>query len=63
MYNNLAIYESALSEAKVLNHYLLYTGNIVNTVNDTSMTILEATTGNNFTPFTLTSVESLSISL
>lgn len=63
MYNNLAIYESALSEAKVLNHYLLYTGNIVNTVNDTSMTILEATTGNNFTPFTLTSVEPLSISL
>jgi hypothetical protein len=63
MYNNLAIYEAALTEAKILNHYLLYTGNVVNRVSDTSVTIFEAASGNDSTPFTLTSVEPLSISI
>ena len=63
MYNNLAIYKEALTEAKIAQHYLLYTGNIVKLIDDTSMTISEATNGNDSTSFTLTSVEPLSVSL
>lgn len=63
MYNNLAIYKEALTVAQIAQHYLLYTGNIVNLIDDTSMTISEATTGNDSTSFTLTSVEPLSVSL
>lgn len=63
MYNNLAIYEDNLSAAQISQHYLLYTGNIVKTINDTQMTVSEATTGNDFTSFTITSVEPLSISI
>jgi hypothetical protein len=63
MYNNLAIYQTALTEDKIYQHYLLYTGNIVNLINDTSMTISEGITGNDSTSFTLTSVEPLSVSL
>lgn len=63
MYNNLAIYQEALTQAKIAQHYLLYTGNIVNLIDDTNMTISEATNGNDSTSFTLTSVEPLSVSL
>jgi hypothetical protein len=63
MYNNLAIYQEALTQAKIAQHYLLYTGNIVKVIDDTSMTIFEATNGNDATSFTLTSVEPLSVSL
>ena len=63
MYNNLAIYKEALTVAQIAQHYLLYTGNIVKLIDDTSMTISEATTGNDSTSFTLTSVEPLSVSL
>lgn len=63
MYNNLAIYENNLLPSQILQHYLLYTGNIINLIDDTSMTISEGSSGNNSTSFTLTSVEPLSISL
>jgi hypothetical protein len=63
MYNNLAIYKEELTQAKIAQHYLLYTGNIVKIIDDTSMTISEATNGNDATSFTLTSVEPLSVSL
>ena len=63
MYNNLAIYQEALTQAKIAQHYLLYTGNIVNLIDDTNMTISEATNGNDSTSFTLTSVEPLAVSL
>ena len=63
MYNNLAIYEDNLSVAQIAQHYLLYTGNIVKKISDTQITVSEATTGNDFTSFTITSVEPLSISI
>ena len=63
MYNNLAVYEDNLKESQIAQHYLLYTGNITNLINDTAMTISEASTGNNSTAFTLTSVEPLSVSI
>ena len=63
MYNNLAIYQEALTQARIAQHYLLYIGNIVNLIDDTSMTISESITGNDSTSFTLTSVEPLSLSL
>jgi hypothetical protein len=63
MYNNLAIYEDNLSAAQISQHYLLYTGNILKIIDDTQMTVSEATTGNDFTSFTITSVEPLSISI
>jgi hypothetical protein len=63
MYNNLAVYEDNLIASQILQHYLLYTGNISNSINDTSMTISEGSTGNDLTSFTLTSVEPLSVSL
>ena len=63
MYNNLAVYEDNLIASQILQHYLLYTGNILNSINDTSMTISEGSTGNDLTSFTLTSVEPLSVSL
>jgi hypothetical protein len=53
MYNNLAIYEDNLSAAQISQHYLLYTGNIVKIIDDTQMTVSEATTGNDFTSFTI----------
>ena len=63
IYNNLAIYEDNLKTSQIAQHYLLYTGNITNLIDDTVMTISEASTGNNSTAFTLTSVEPLSVSL
>ena len=63
MYNNLALYENTLSDLKIAQHYLLYTGNIVNVIEDTSITLNEAASGNDSTAFTLTSVEPLSISI
>jgi hypothetical protein len=63
MYNNLAIYEDNLSVSQIAQHYLLYTGSILKTIADTQMTISEAANGNDFTPFTITSVEPLSISI
>ena len=63
MYNNLAVYENSLSDTKIAQHYLLYTGNIVNVIEDTELTVSEGSTGNDLTAFTLTSVEPLSISI
>lgn len=63
MYNNLAVYENGLTIEKTLQHYLLYTGNIINLINDTSFSISEASSGNDSTSFTLTSVEPLSVSI
>jgi len=63
MYNNVAIYETALSVNRILNHYQLYTGNTVNQINDTSFSILESSSGNDSTAFFLTVVEPESVSL
>jgi hypothetical protein len=63
MYNNLAVYENSLSDTKITQHYLLYTGNIVSVIEDTELTVSEGSTGNDLTAFTLTSVEPLSISI
>jgi hypothetical protein len=63
MYNNVAVYESVLSVNRILNHYLLYTGNTVNQINDTSLSILESSLGDDSTPFFITSVEPESVSI
>lgn len=63
MYNNLAIYQDNMSSNQISQHYLLYTGNITKTINDTQLTISEASTGNDFTSFTLTSVEPEAVSI
>jgi len=63
MYNNVAIYETNLSANKISNHYLLYTGNTVNQINDTSFSISESSLGDDSTAFFITSVEPESVSL
>jgi hypothetical protein len=63
MYNNLAVYQNSLSANTILNHYLLYTGNTVKEINDTSFTILESDSGDDSTPFFITLVEPESVSL
>jgi hypothetical protein len=63
MYNNVAVYESTLSVNRILNHYLLYTGNTVNQINDTSFSLIESSSGDDSTPFFLTVVEPESVSL
>jgi hypothetical protein len=63
MYNNVAVYESTLSVNRILNHYLLYTGNTVNQINDTSLSIVESSLGDDSTPFFITSVEPESVSI
>ena len=63
MYNNLAVYENPLLLSSKLNHYLLYTGNIVNQINDTAFVIEESALGENLTPFFITVVEPESVSL
>ena len=63
MYNNLAVYEDALTLSSKLNHYLLYTGNIVNQINDTAFEIEESALGEDLTPFFITVVETESVSL
>ena len=63
MYNNVAVYENALSGNTIANHYLLYTGNTVNQINDTSFSIVESESGNNSTPFFITVVEPEAVSL
>ena len=63
MYNNLAVYEDALTLSSKLNHYLLYTGNIVNQINDTAFGIEESALGEDLTPFFITVVETESVSL
>ena len=63
MYNNVAIYETALSVNRILNHYQLYTGNTVNQINDTSFSLIESSSGDDSTPFFLTVVEPESVSL
>jgi len=63
MYNNLAVYENSLSVNTILNHYLLYTGNTVKQINDTSFNLLESSLGNDSTPFFITLVEPESVSL
>jgi hypothetical protein len=63
MYNNVAVYENALSLNKIANHYLLYTGNTVNQINDTSFSLIESALGDDSTPFFLTVVEPESVSL
>ena len=63
MYNNVAVYENALSLNTIANHYLLYTGNTVNQINDTSFSLIESALGDDSTPFFLTVVEPESVSL
>jgi hypothetical protein len=52
-----------LSVNRILNHYLLYTGNTVNQINDTSFSLIESSAGDDSTPFFLTVVEPESVSL
>jgi hypothetical protein len=61
MYNNLALYPNELNEATADLHYLMYTGNIINTVSDSFVRVLESSSGNNSTPFVITSIEPQSI--
>ena len=63
MYNNVAVYENSLSLNKIENHYLLYTGNTVNQINDTAFSLVESTSGENSTPFFITVVDPESVSL
>ena len=63
MYNNVAVYESALSTNTIANHYLLYTGNTVKQINDTSFELAESSSGEDLTPFFITVVEPESVSL
>jgi hypothetical protein len=63
MYNNVAVYESTLSVNRILNHYLLYTGNTINQINDTSFSLVESSSGEDLTPFFITVVEPESVSL
>ena len=63
MYNNVAVYENNLPINTILNHYLLYTGNIVNQINDTSFSLSESSAGDDSTPFFITVVEPESVSL
>jgi hypothetical protein len=63
MYNNVAVYESALSTNTIANHYLLYTGNTINQINDTSFSLIESSSGDDLTPFFITVVEPESVSL
>ena len=63
MYKNLAVYQSALSVNSILTHYLLYTDNIINLINDTSFSIQESSLGQDSTPFFLTIVDPLSTSV
>ena len=63
MYNNVAVYESALSTNTIANHYLLYTGNTINQINDTSFSLVESSSGEDLTPFFITVVEPESVSL
>jgi hypothetical protein len=63
MYNNVALYETSLSSNRISNHYLLYTGNTVNQINDTSFSISESSLGDDSTAFFITSVEPESVSL
>ena len=63
MYNNVAVYENALSTNTIANHYLLYTGNTVKQINDTSFELAESSSGEDLTPFFITVVEPESVSL
>ena len=63
MYNNVAVYENALSVNKILNHYLLYTDNTTNLISDTSFGISESSLGDSSTPFFITVVEPESVSI
>jgi hypothetical protein len=63
MYNNVAVYENALSVNSILNHYLLYTDNTTNLVSDTFFEILESTLGDSSTPFFITVVEPEAVSI
>lgn len=63
MYSNLAIYNYSLLEHQIDRHYKLYTGNLVNLINDTSFSIQESNTGNDSTPFVIFSVQADSISV
>jgi len=63
MYNNVAIYENALSVNSILNHHLLYTGNTINLISDTSFSISESSLGDSSTPFFITVVEPESVSI
>ena len=63
MYNNVAVYENALSVNSILNHYLLYTDNTTKLVSDTFFEILESTLGDSSTPFFITVVEPEAVSI
>ena len=63
MYNNVAVYENALSVNSILNHHLLYTGNTINLISDTSFSISESSLGDSSTPFFITVVEPEAVSI
>jgi len=63
MYNNVTVYQNNLSANTISNHYLLYTGNTIRQINDTSFSMVESPSGNNSTPFFITVVEPESVSL
>ena len=63
MYNNVAIYENAPSVNSILNHHLLYTGNTINLISDTSFSISESSLGDSSTPFFITVVEPEAVSI
>jgi hypothetical protein len=63
MYNNVAVYENALSVNSILNHYLLYTDNATYMISDTSLGLSESNIGDSSTPFFITLVEPESVSL
>ena len=63
MYNNVAVYENALSVNSISNHYLLYTDNTVRSVSDTSFGLSESSLGDSSTPFFITVVEPEAVSI
>jgi len=63
LYNNLAIYEYAFTAQDVNQHYYLYTGNTINLINDTSLSISELATGSDDTAFFLIVRETEAVSI
>lgn len=56
-YNNLAIYQNDLTQAKILNHYNYYIGNWSNSVGSETLSIQESASGNDLTAYSIYSIE------
>jgi len=56
-YNNLAIYQNDLTQAKILNHYNYYIGNWSNSVGSEALSIQESASGNDLTAYSIYSIE------